>query len=182
MNITTLIAIYGAGISTILLLYRYFERRELRRNLLVEISSIVKRNPDNELIKGRRGGHFLILVFINKAKTATYVDRYFFKAYNYRLIPTAYCGFNLKFEQINIDVAFPIKLEHGEKFTITYPLTDYLGVDGSINMNKIREMAKTCKYLEGYCCDTLEKWHNGRRFNINSFCQHFDLVEQNLIE
>ncbi len=180
INITTVLAIYGAIISTILFIFRYLERKELRRNLVIEVSSFVKRNHDNELIDGRRGGHYLLVTIINKAKTATYIDRYFFKAYNYRIIPTSYCGFTFAHEKIDNNKTIPLKLEHGEKFTITYPLTNYHTTNGEQNMNRIREMAKSCKFLEAYCCDTLKKWHHGRPLNIQMFCRQFDLVEQNL--
>lgn len=180
INPTTIIAIYGAIISTILFVYRYMERKELKRNLYVDISSRVRQNTNNELINERRGGHFLVVTITNRAKTSTYIDRYFFKSYIHRLIPTSFCGFDFKYGIINSEKNFPIKLEHGEKFTITYPLTDYEGINGNENMEKIRKMSKTCKYMEAYCSDTLEKWHHGRPFNIEMFCRHFDLVEENL--
>lgn len=180
INPTTIIAVYGAIISTILFAYRYLERRELKRNLFVEICSNVKRNKDNELQNGRRGGHFLTVTITNKAKTSTYIDRYFFKSYTHRLIPTPFCGFDFQNGIINNGKEFPIKLEHGEKFTISYPLTNYLGINGNGNMERIREMSKTCKYMEAYCSDTLEKWHHGKPFNIEMFCRHFDLIEENL--
>ncbi|ABQ06603.1 hypothetical protein [Flavobacterium johnsoniae] len=180
INPTTLIAIYGALISTVLLAYRYMERKELKRNLYVDISSRVKRNANNQLINERRGGWFLVVTITNSAKTSTYIDRYFFKSYNHRLIPSQFCGFDFKHGIINSDKDFPIKLEHGEKFTIEYPLSNNQGIDGNENMENIRKMSKTCKYMEAYCSDTLEKWHHGRPFNIEMFCKHFDLVEENL--
>lgn len=180
INLTTIIAIYGAMISTILVVYRYAERKELQRRLHIDISSKVKRNENNELIEGRRGGHFLVLTITNRAKTSTYIDRYFFKSYSHRLFPTPYCGFDLAYGVINNLNNFPIKLEHGEKLTIEYPLTDYKGINGNKNMERIKEMSKTCKYIEAYCSDTLEKWHHGKPFNMEMFCQQFDLVEENL--
>lgn len=180
INPTTILAIYGAIISTILFVYRFMERKELKRNLYVNISSKVRRNENNELIDGRRGGHFLLVTITNRAKTSTYIDRYFFKSYNHRLIPSPYCGFDFEYGVINNVNDFPIKLEHGEKFTIEYPLTDYKGLNGNENMERIRKMAKTYKYMEAYCSDTLEKWHHGKPFNNEMFCRHFDLVEENL--
>ena len=180
INPTTIIAIYGALISTILLVYRFLERKELKRNLIVDISSKVKRNINNELIEGRRGGWYLVVTITNKAKTTTYIDRYFFKSYNHRLIPSPYCGFDFKNGKKKNDEEFPIKLEHGEKFIIEYPLTNYGGINGDDNMERIRKMAESYKYMEAYCSDTLEKWHKGTRFNIEMFCRHFDLVEENL--
>lgn len=182
LNITTIIAIYGAVISTLLFLFRYIERKELKRKLLIEVSSFVTRNENNNLIDGRRGHHHLQVSIRNKGKTATYIDRYFFKAYNIRLVPTPFCGFKLENETINSDKGFPFKLEHGEKFVITYPLTKSEGNARHENMEMLREIAKTCKYLEAYCCDTLEKWHHGKPLNVQSFCEHFDLVEKNLTE
>jgi hypothetical protein len=180
INLTSIIAIYGALISTILFIYRFLERRELNRNLIVNISSKVKRNTDNKLIDGRRGGWFLVVTITNKAKTSTFIDRYYFKSFNHRLIPTPYCGFDFKNGKIKNDQDFPVKLDHGEKFIVEYPLTEYEGINGNQNMEHIRNMAKSCKYMEAYCSDTLEKWHKGKRFNIEMFCRHFDLVEENL--
>lgn len=180
INLTTTIAIYGAVISTILFIYRYLERKELKRNLSIDISSKVKRNENNDLINGKRGEHLLTVTITNRAKTSTYIDRYFFKAYNMRIIPTSYCGFNFDYGILNDGKTFPSKLEHGEKLTITYPLSNYSTIDGEKNMDMIRKMATSCKYLEAYSCDTLDKWHHGRPLNIQMFCRHFDLVEENL--
>lgn len=180
INPTTIIAIYEAIISTVLVVYRYAERKELKKNLYIDISNKVIRNENNELIDGRRDGHFLIVTITNRAKTSTYVGWYFFKSYTHRLFPTTYCGFDFADGVITNLNTFPIKLEHGEKFIIEYPLTDYNGVNGNKNMERIKEMSKTCKYIEAYCSDTLEKWHHGKPFNIERFCKHFDLVEENL--
>lgn len=147
MNLTSLIAIYGAVISSILFVYRYLERKELKRNLSIDITSGVKRNENNEIINGKRGEHVLIVTITNRAKTSTYIDRYFFKSYNMRIVPTPYCGFKFRNGIFDDNKTFPFKLEHGEKVSITYPLSDYTTEGGQHNMDLIRKMAISCKYL-----------------------------------
>ena len=180
INITTILSIYGAVISTILFIIRYVERKELRRKLVIEVTSFVKRNYNNELIDNRRGGQYLLITISNKGKTITYVDRYFLRAYNNKIIRSPYSNFKLSNEKIDDDKPFPRKLEHGEKITLHYPLTKYRTTNGDQNMEKLREISKSNKFLEAYCCDTLSKWHHGRPLNIRQFCKHFDLMESDL--
>ena len=180
MEFTTILAIYGALVSTCILVFRYLERRELKRKIDIDVHSFVKRNENDQMIDSRRGSQILSVTMTNRAKTTTYIDRYFFKAYNYRMIFTQYCGFDFKNAKLNNDLEFPIKLEHGQKFKIYYPLNDYQNENGKKNMERIREMAIDNKYLEAYCCDTLEKWHKGSPLKIKMFCKHFDLIEKNL--
>ncbi|UGU15428.1 hypothetical protein LS482_17310 [Sinomicrobium kalidii] len=180
MELTTITAIYGALLSTSIVIFRFLERRDLKRKIDIDVHSFVKKNKDNEMNDLRCGGQYLLVTMTNRAKTTTYIDRYFFKVYNQKRTQTEYCGFDFKNGKLESDLQFPIKLEHGEIFKISYPLTDFQNDNGKQNMDRIREMAEKNKYLEAYCCDTLEKWHNGQPLNIQMFCGHFDLVEENL--
>lgn len=183
MTITTILAIYGAVISTILLFYRIAERREQKRNFLVFLDKYYSPYGDQyNYHSGRKGDQFLRIRITNKSFKENSVAEVNYVTFNYKFVrffnKRKEFTFNFKFEG---KVHLPIKLGYTEQITIYTPLNMmsmefYQSWDSNIeSLQKTND-----KFVQAVIVDTQRKKHYSNSIPIKQLIDKFLQQEQTI--
>lgn len=184
MNVTTLLAIFGAVTSGVLALIKVLEWSERRKNLFVRFKSYSSvQNGYKTSISGRYGDQYISISVANKASTPNTIVEAYFEGFNlFLFMNQSIERLPLNFIDETQHITYQ-KMEYSETggatFPLSMPLTQFEKSKGG-NIVHFEKLLNKKVWFRAVVVDSFGKTYYSNKMKIQDLVDDFYKTEEDL--
>jgi hypothetical protein len=175
-SITTYLAIYGAVISTILLVYKIFESYGQTRKLSVKLGFSKWSTGNTINFSGRRGNVYLTVTIENKSRSVNNIQNVYLEALNHKYDRKTVSPIYLNFKPKELG-ELPVQIGYTQTLTFKYVLNvgyEEFQQSYDSNIELIEDLLPTKSKIRACVTDTSGKRFCSGLMNINGLIKRFE--------
>jgi len=178
---TKILAIYGAIISTIVLLLRFRDRSDKKRKLLIRIDKYVLMNRDqNNYYSGRKGDQYIRIRITNKSSNPNSIEKVELYSAN------SFLNFKTGFKKVDLNFDHNFKLPRDLKYSemtqgVFFMNMDTLEFHKSWNSNYQILKKLKADYIFAFVHDTHGKKYKSNKIKIKDLLKDYLDEEKRIV-